>query len=61
MNVLIDYRKVAMSKPGLIAPWHQTERALYFRTEQQAAEWAEEFGGEAKGRVIWIDDQTGEG
>lgn len=57
---LVDYRKIATARPDLVAPWHQSDRALYFRTEQQASEWAEEFGGIVSGRTIRVDDETGQ-
>jgi hypothetical protein len=57
---LINYSKVATQRPDLVAPWHQSDRALYFRTEQQASEWASEFGGTVHGRTIRVDDETGE-
>jgi hypothetical protein len=57
--ILIDYRKIATQNPDIVAPWHQTERALYFRTAEQAGRWAAEFGGTQAGRVVRVDDETG--
>lgn len=54
---MIDYNTAANeTECPLVEPWSRTPCALYFRTVQQAWEWAETHGGVARGLVVRIDE-----